>query len=213
MATRVYLPSSGAAAFDTRDFSAYWNFIETSHVHLACGTAKTSTAQAYPSISTYTAPRTNNQFISGQWNAHDFTTSETVQAIIRALSDSATGTYIAMSIRVISADGGTVRGTLFEGLGPTAISNTAWTNRGLGALGAAVAIQNNVSMLAGDRLCIEVGAGGPTGAGVYPYFGDAAASDLAANETGTDAYNPWVEFSATLDDYSSSNPIVKVIDE
>jgi len=38
---------------------------------------------------------------------------------------------------------------------------------------------------------------------VYPYFGDAHASDLVANETGTDAYNPWVEFSATLADYSA----------
>jgi hypothetical protein len=200
MATlRFYLPSSGTAAFDTLDFSAYWTAIGSTHYHLPADTSKTSTAQVYRS--NYVAAGEHEalfQFISTTLDAATVTTSDTLKLQMRALTDStAANPRIDISVRVVSGDGSVVRGTVYEGNGPTAISQSAWTNRSLGSAGAEVTAQNEVGIQSGDRFSIEIGTYHDGATSVYPYTGDAEASDLPENETSTDAYNPWFEITTT----------------
>lgn len=207
MATRVYLESSGAAAFDTLAFSAYWDGVNSTHYHYASGTTKAGSTNTNREISWSTGKRANIQYITGQWSAFDFTTSHTIKFQIRANSDSGTGVTIAASIRVVSGDGSTVRGTLYEGAGPTSVPSASIINRALGSGGAAVSVQNNVSMSNGDRIAIELGhtSSGYSGSRSYP--GSDSATDLPEDETTTTAYNAWCEFSPTLSAYSAGEVI------
>jgi len=145
------------------------------------------------------------QFVSKPLAAQTIT--GTVKAIMRCKeSNAAADMRSQMVIRVVSGDGGTVRGTLLAH-DTSALSNewdaTALTNRkfplnwsGAGATLTSVAAQ------AGDRIVVEVGyrAHNSSGTQYYGYIeaGDAASTDCAENETDTLQYNPWVKFSQNL---------------
>jgi hypothetical protein len=111
--------------------------------------------------------------------------------------------FLHVNIRVVSGDGGTVRGTLYDGTGDTELIVNTYTNRNLG--GGAKNVQNEVSMVAGDRLAIEIGfkktsadSGWDT---CYFRWGDTYGTDLPEDQTHTSGAEPWVEFSPNLDDY------------
>ena len=214
MATKFYLASSGTPAA-TVAASAYWTHDAGALLLAPCSKTKTSTAINYNTHETGASSwvQRHAQFVSSeQLAAYDFTAADTIKFQI---SPFAVGVlYIALSVRVVSANGGTVRGILYEGTGPTAIDTSGFVNRSIGAAGAHVHVQNSVSMSGGDRIVIEVGALFPVAEShLYPYIGDDNASDLPENETGTDNFNPWCELSPTIADYSAAatNVVLNVI--
>lgn len=208
MATRFYIESTGSAAFDTLAFSAYWDSVTGTHYHYPSSTTKGGSANAARAVAWATGKIAAVQLVSEQRGAFNFTTAQTLKFQIRANSDSGDGVYLAVSIRVVSSDGGTVRGTLYEGAGPTVIPSASNSNRSLGADGAAVNLQNDVSMSNGDRIICEIGQSSTGATGSSYFCGSDSASDLPENETSTDAYNGWFEFSGTVPAYSTSSNIV-----
>ena len=112
---------------------------------------------------------------------------------------SATGgslTNVSINVRVISADGSTVRGTLLS----HASSNDSTIP---GATTTSTYISNtlsSVTALAGDRLCIEFAATeqNDDDVGFTTYYGCPNGTDLAANSTDTSAKDGWIEFSQTI---------------
>lgn len=212
MATRFYIESAGTPDFDTLAFSAYWDSVTGTHFHYPSSTTKTGSANAARAVAWSTGKVAGIQLISEQRGAYNFTTSDTIKFQLRCNSDSGTGVYMAASIRVVSSDGGTVRGILYEGAGPTVIPSASNSNRSLGSAGAAVAIQNNVSMSNGDRIIVEIGHSASSATGSVFFAGSDSANDLPEDETSTDAYNGWYEFSATVPAYSvSSNIVLNVV--
>lgn len=145
------------------------------------------------------------QYVSDPFDA--ITISGTVKGIIRSLESAADADMRAqLVLRVVSFDGATVRGTLIAS-DASALSNefdaATLTNRKfpLNWAGAGTAV-SSVAAQKGDRLVLEIGyrahnvtATSKTGS---LRFGEASASDLAENETGTTDDNPWFEISDDL---------------
>ncbi len=149
----------------------------------------------------------NRQFVSGPMVAGiAFVTSDTVKCVVRS-AESATNDNInrfPTMLKVYSEDGLTLRATLLSLLhrGPNTtewIVTTLTNKRGLDGdvLGA------GYTTVAGDRLVLEIGGQVSSSAGTSvtgtQSFGSSSASDLAENETGTAADNPWFESSRNID--------------
>jgi hypothetical protein len=218
MATKLYFPSSGAGDV-SRTKSTYWTGATTPVSHQMVKT-KINSAYAF-SAGAYTSQydlNTDLQYCSQQFNAYNFTAADEIRLQISASMDTTSvGLVIAMSLRVVSADGATVRGILYEGYGDVQIAQTN-CNRSIGIAGAHVHVQNSVSMQAGDRLILEIGCrGGATTNSYYTQLGDVTAnSDCPADETSNTwgNNNGWMDLSPTLADYEvAANPLVKVINE
>lgn len=135
----------------------------------------------------------------------NFTTAQTVKCVFRCL-ESATNDNInrqPIALKVYAANGTTLQATLkalgHYGPGTTEWSNTTLTNR-QGADGDV--LDTNYTTVAGDLLVLEIGgqvssSGGTTVTGSIE-VGSSAGADLAENETGTTANNPWLELSTTI---------------
>lgn len=134
------------------------------------------------------------------------TTGQTVtgaQALkmqVRAFESNAGNNMVSeFGIRVIGSDL-TVRKVVLAPLRTftTEMSATSIQNRQHTATSAAT----NYTTVDGDRLCIEVGAGGdPSSTNHHDYalrLGDAAGSDLPENSTSTSDFRPWVQLTDTL---------------
>lgn len=191
--------------------SAYWTSAmgDGMFFRAPAGTSKTSTASAtknFPTVNT--SKLCSAQHTSGQFGAYSWTTSDTIKhQHVGWSNEGGSGCLISLSVRVVSADGGTVRGILYEGNGPTALlaPGSYYNNRSIGLAGAAVSVQNNVSMQEGDRLVIETGIYYGSDIQSATTYLDDNASDLPENETATSNLNPWVEFSPTLSAYSPAS--------
>lgn len=159
--------------------------------------SETSTSGTYDSC--------QQQFVSKPLAAQ--TISGTVKAIMRcAESNVAADMRSQMVIRVVSGDGGTVRGTLLAH--DTSVLSNEWNlttlqNRKfpLNWSGGGAALTSVVAQ-AGDRIVVEIGnrAHNTSATQYYGYIetGDGATNDCAENETDTLQYNPWIEFSQNL---------------
>lgn len=162
--------------------------------------AETSTSGTYDSC--------QQQFVSKPLAAQ--TIAGTVKAIMRcAESNAAADMRSQMCIRVVSGDGGTVRGTLLAH-DASALSNEWFVGSGvslqnrkfpLNWSGAGATLTSVVAQ-AGDRLVVEIGnrAHNTVSTQYYGYIetGDGATTDCAENETDTFQYNPWIEFSQDI---------------
>jgi len=127
---------------------------------------------------------------------------------VRALESNASANHCNQCIiRVVSNDGGTFRSPNLVDFNSGALSAEhvagILTNRKLPRdwSGAGQSV-NSVVASADDRIVIEIGvfatlAGEENETSIFS-FGDNAASDCAENETATNAFNPWIEFSADL---------------
>ena len=104
--------------------------------------------------------------------------------------------YLALGIRVVSGDGGTVRGTILAVTRDDVESVIALYNRQFTATSTQVIAQD------GDRIVIEVGMGGEPIEGSDHdssiSIGDDSGTDLPEDDTTTTTYNPWVEFANTI---------------
>lgn len=113
--------------------------------------------------------------------------------------------HLAFSLRILSNDGGTVRGTLRSSF--TTISEFPLIASAATRIIAAASCTPLVSQ-AGDRICLEVGirANGPTAAGSGQMrFGTAGGSDFALTTALTTDLNGWSEFEQNLYNVDNNN--------
>ena len=202
MATRFYLPGGGSAPISPA-FDAGWE--------------QTGSAIRFPLVykgarekvitvnnTTQTIPITttqdvlNAQFVSSPIRRQLI--AGTFSLVIRVgQTASTTNCTLAVVVRVVSQDGGTVRGTLFSVFG----TDTAW------ALAATpdtrIVNAQAVTPLvveAGDRIVVEIGATATapstSNTEVMRAVNDTATADYALTSGLTTSLNPWCEFSQDL---------------
>ena len=195
-ATRFYLPSTGAAAVSPA-FDAAWE--ETSDAdRLAMVTTRISSAMTDKTVNSLLAAQDAlvRQYVSAGLAA------QTINADVRiyARVSEALVTVNAFSrivLKVVSSDGSSVRGTLlaFGDYSTGAEWNTSLRNKSFADNDPPA----SVTTLDGDRLVLEIGfnhAAVISSAAIN--FGDDSATDLAEDETTTDANNPWLEIAQTI---------------
>lgn len=205
MATRIYLPSSGAAPISPA-FAAGWGITGSAARR---GAVRTPSGTSH---TTKTVAETSSAVVDvliAQYVLADALAAQTISGTVKGQAlayESATGAdaRAQITIRVVSADGLTVRGTLLDfDTGAlvdelsTAGENAQFPRGGAQAL-------SPVAAQAGDYLVIEIGyrahntTSTSRSAGIT--FGDAAAGDLPEAFGGSSGAfaRPWIEFSAAL---------------
>lgn len=225
MATRFYLPSStgGPAAPVSPAFDAGWE-LTTGGDRVGCRVTKgtTTTETVGPrakTVATNPANVLTRQYVSVDTIPDSRTISGTVSAAMRAYeSSSSANVYLQMVIKVVAADGVTVRGTLHPGLTTPIVSGTGLQNDEF----ATVPQQQDwlsvslspVAAQAGDHIVIELGGRYHTAATTYThylYLGSEQSTtglEYAPSEGSTTNNTPWVEFSAEL--FGTADPDVDV---
>jgi hypothetical protein len=219
VATRFYLPSSGTAPV-TPPTPTGWDGT-SGYVVRPCATTKSNTALTTKSnsktVSTSGTNYLNVVFISPQIGAGVI--SGTFSAVLRGAEDSITRSmFHDLIIKVVSADGQTVRGTLYAGSTAGTSSGTVGAENEEYATSLTTRIKNGIAVTSvtaqtGDRIQIEIGtkSGYNIASGTASInFGDpSATADFALTSGLTTALCPWVELSATLPPPSTnytSNP-------
>jgi hypothetical protein len=198
MATRFYLPSSGAAGI-TPATSVHWVGTAGAVVRrmdiVKASTAMTSTTLAVNNASStastlfavYVSDPLEAQLISGtnfgqvRMNVSNVSGCTAVSAVVMLIVNSA-GAIVA----TISAAGGVVSGG-------SALTTTL-TNRQT----TPNSILDAYTCATGDRLVLEIGVirtAGTTNRNGVLNFGDNSATDLAVDNATTTANNPYMEFS------------------
>jgi hypothetical protein len=207
MATRFYLRNTTDATGISPTPDAGWE-VTASLVRAVANT--TSTADAMADVTDIDAEDddTDRDYLSRQYVSAALTAGQTVtgsQALKAQCrcqeNDAANNMFFAVGIRVIASDGTTVRKTVLavtrDGV-EMVVAPTAATNRQFTATSAAT----NYTTQTGDRLVIEIGAGGnPSSGGNHEYtlrLGDAAGADLAEDDASTTDNRPWVQLNDTL---------------
>jgi len=201
MATRIYLPQTGAAPINP----VFGTWTETTGadriagVATRIGSAMTSKTQAH-SATAAGSTFLSRQYVFGPLAAQTIPVS-TIKGTIRALESGANDNLDAMRllVRVVSGDGSTYRTPVLYGPanGTVAEFSTSLRAKRL-ATGGATA---SVVVSAGDYLVIEIGTTttvGGTSLSDSISYGDNSATDLGDNETDTAANNPFVELAATI---------------
>lgn len=218
MATRFYLGSVAAPSISPA-FDGNWEQTGQA-VRLVLYSAKNypGATEALTNSTSVTVPITTTQDIliaqfvgppmpATRFDARNWT------LVVRCLeAAAAANAHLAYSLRVLSNDGGTVRGTLKSNFANSTEFTTAAQTRLSNTPGAITALSAQI----GDRLCLEVGvrATGPTSASTATArFGFNAATDFAATSGLTTDLNPWCEFeqdiSATIfANYQHSQSVV-----
>lgn len=195
--TRLYLPSSGTPTISPT-FDSGWERTNTA-VRLVALTDKSSTAMSSTTYSSDGATANRDiaayQYIYGPLGVQTFGGNVTGQ--ILASANAATSHKWQMCIRVVSADGTTVRGTVLpmstygNYLNFTTLENLTFPSTALTA----------VTSQTGDYLVIEFGYRQVPASAAQSTFrvGDNGSTDLPVDETTTtDTLNPWLEFSQPI---------------
>ena len=195
MATRFYLPSSGTATVSPT-FNIGWEDTSIA-TRLPAFTYKKSTTMT--TVSFLDADKTNRDVLFRQYITPPLVAqtiaSQTIKFQIRG-SENHTGNnmFTALHVRAVnnagSADIGTILALTRDA---TEVVLTTLTNRLFSATSTALTVSE------GDRLVFEIGTGGDPAATSNGHdcdlrIGDAAASDLAEDDTSTLDNNPWIEF-------------------
>lgn len=209
MATRFWLSNAGAAPVSPA-VDGGWEQSGQVVRALMMPKLRTRTLQALANASAITVPITTTQDIVGsQWISEPIPPQRiigTVSLVVRVFENAnSNNVTLAAVVKVVSQDGGTVRGTLFS-------TFSTGTEFPLSA-SAATRIVNAQAVTAlttqpGDRLVLELGghAAAPTAAGSYTMrFGNNAASDFALTAALTTDLNPWLELSQDLWDADLNN--------
>src|SRR3990167_2800766 len=205
MATRFYLPSSGAAAVNP-NFGAAWDDTSIA-TRLKCVTTKI--ASAMTTVSFADAVDTQADVLFRQYVSNPITAQtvdiQTITTSVRC-KERATTCNMRFTVRVgiVSNDGVTSRGNVLAlSTGGSEINEVALTSMFKSLTSSAV------TALDGDREVIEIGISGNPDAGSDHdsdlSIGDDAASDLAGADGDTDADNPWMEFANTITFEASSS--------
>ncbi len=200
MATRFYLPSTGAAAISPA-YSASWEDV-TIAARLAAVT--TRIASAMSTVVFDDADAADKDVLFRQYVGAALTPGQTItggQALkfqIRGLeADASNQMFTALGVRVINDDLSVKKTVLAVTRDNVEVDAATLTNRQF----TATSVAGNYTTVAGDRLVIEVGTGGDPilfGHDSSLRIGDASGTDLAEDDTTTTDNNPWVELTDTL---------------
>lgn len=201
MSTRFYLPAEGSGApVVSPAFDSNWEQTgQATRLRLPFKT-ELNTLSTLANTGTRTVPITTTQdILCNQWVSDTIPAQRitgTISYVGRVLQTTTVGTTLAVSLRVVSQDGGTVRGTLYSIFGvDTAFASTAATR-----IRSAIAL-TPLTSLPGDRLVLEIGgrATAPAAAGTYTMrFGTSAVTDFALTTALTTDLNPWMELSQDI---------------
>ena len=161
MATRFYLPSTGAADVNP-NYDGNWDTTGDATL-LKTVTTRISSAMANAANSASSGANVNNllrQYVSNPIAAQTILV-QTLELQIRGWESDAKDTqFVSISVRVVSNDGSQVRGTLLSLVRDETELTTTLTNRRY------TADTTEVEALADDRIVIELGLGGdPWGSG------------------------------------------------
>jgi len=208
MASRFYLPSSGSAAVSP-SYTASWDDTSVAE-RLPSSRTKSSTAETDKSFNDNDDTDKDIlrlQYVTEQLGAQTIT-AQTVGLSMRCRFTGGVGNiYLALTIKAVSSDGSTVRGTLLaltrDGTSISSSTGPAgYYSRYLSATTTEVTIQN------GDRLVFEIGAGGdPAMTQDHDFIlvaQDDKSTDLDAADNDDDDENPWINFANTLSDFVAS---------
>lgn len=205
MATRFYFPAEGSGTPPVSPaFDAGWELTTGATRLVLQRTTGLTTVSTLADDTTRTVPITTtqdilcNQFVSAPMSGSiAFDASMTVSSVIRVLASATTeNCTLAFVVKIVSNDGGTVRGTLFSTFSTGATFAATAATRILAA-SALTAVTSQV----GDRLVVELGAhaAAPSTAGTYTMRqGNSAATDFALTSALTTDLNPWLEISANI---------------
>jgi len=200
MATRLYLPASGSAPLGSLAVDGGWEQT-TGLVRRPCYTSKQNTSLANDAR-TWASASTQDwcwlQYQSPQMSyGYSWTTSDTISMVIRVLEgNSACNDHLAYVVKVVSADGITVRGTV----GAFFSTSTEWgTSAATRIHSARTNGASNFTSYPGDRIIIEIGSHGVTPSTSYTQtmrLGDpSGTNDFALTSGLTTDLCPWVELS------------------
>jgi len=221
MATRFYLPSTGEPA-SSPTFGAGWaDTAGATRREMVRSRISSAFAEADRGAGGAGATQFEliRQYVSSE-TLQAQTLTGTIKGVIRARETHAGAQCdLAIRVAVCAGDGTNIR----QVLAVTSEDAVAGAGNNTGAApefnisaGTSADLQNrrfetgtatydltltSTAIDAGDRLIVEIGYGdqstSTTRYGIVE-CGDSHASDLAENQTGTDQYNPWVEFSADI---------------
>lgn len=203
MATRFYLPSTGAAAVSPTISAADWAHINTVRrpLNAVNGGSAIATIVYQPDAADHlVAGRAHFvQFVSDVLPPQTIA-AQLVKLQVRAAEDHANNNlFVNWAIRACSEDGSSLLGTLLSVKADATEPTTALTNRGDTATTTAFSTIQNF------RLVLEIGLGGTpvvtTGTQGHNgslSFGESAATDLPEDDAATGALNPWVQFAQNL---------------
>jgi hypothetical protein len=212
-ATRFYFPIEGSGTPNiSPSFDAGWEQNGQATRLKLLNKKQLSSLSTIADTGTRTVPITTtqdilcNQFVSDPIPPQRIDTSCLFSLIIRCFESATTANVtLAVVVRVVSQDGGTVRGTLFSNFNQDtefALSASAATR-----IVAQTAV-TAVTTQPGDRIVVEIGghAAGPTAATSYTMRqGDSATTDFALTTALTTDINPWCEFSKDLFNVDNNN--------
>jgi hypothetical protein len=203
VATRVYLSNLAAPAAPAVD--AAWESSASPFARAAAVLASISTdslATVAGFTSTAGQDRCHRQFVSPQMAAGNvFNTGVTYKAYAQVLESAANDNCVSrLGVRIVSADGSTVRHTILAVADystatefNTAIRNKAFANGDAGT--------GSYTTVAGDRLVIEFGHNDASGASISASsrWGSGGSTDLPENETDVaTTTRPWFETSLNI---------------
>lgn len=211
MATRFYLPSTGAPSISPA-FGA-WD-ITTGADRISAVTTRISSSFTNKSSTTLSAGNINyllRQYVSAALAAQSI--SGTIKGNMRCIADSFGGGALVVTIAKCNS-AGSGRTTIltftfaadYDATVPPAFESATLTNRRLeGPTADDFALDlTTTAVSAEDRLIIELGLISNVANDSFAFinFGDNSSTDLGENETETTANNPWVEFSNTISFFS-----------
>lgn len=204
MATKFYLPSSGAAAATPAWSTSWYNATGFSAEKLAAVTAKANSGLVTKTLTE--ADVTDRHFAVGMW-VSDMLAAQTIAngtVITGSMQASEDNTKNNLSlhwiIRLVGSDGTTYGNTV------VAFSDDATeANATLRSLAFTNTLSGGVSVTAGDRLVIELGIGGDPASGGGSHnstmrIGETTAgADLAYTDADASTTAvPWINFSNSL---------------
>lgn len=204
--TRVYLPSTGAAAVSPA-FSAGWEDSGSADRIALATAAGGATAQAGKTV-TDTVTTIDTDLLARQYVSPPLDGAQSISGTVKGqvkANESANpqNARAQIVIYVVSNDGATVRGTLLDFSADILSSEFGTTNSSRKFPLAAIspATLSSVSASDCDRVVIEYGSRNHstgTGATITLTFGDDSAVDLSESEGGTSVQDPWLEFSGSV---------------
>lgn len=205
--TRLYFSSTDPSPISP-SYSSEWEKTNNSD-RLRCLTKPSNSAMSDKTSTNGNNGLDDNDILTRQYVSDPLkaqTISGTAIAQIRCqVTNTLANASPAILVKVVSGDGSTTRGTLFSEFsddisGSVEFSSTM-TNRTFPASGTATL--SAVAAQLGDRIVVEIGCRYNTTAGgtrtMTHSFGDNSGSDLPENNTETNPFNPWIEFSQDIE--------------
>lgn len=209
MATRFYMAGSGTPSISPA-FDAGWEQTGQA-VRLSAVPKIKLSALSAPTNLTVTVPITTTQdilvaqFVSGPLPTQTISGLFSVVVLCDALTSASVNGHLAYVLKIVSPDGGTIRGTLASDFGSgTAFSSSGVTNASTRIYGdgSTAVVLSPQTAQTGDVLVLELGvhAAAPSNASgsAILRFGFDGSADYALTTGLSTTITPWFELSQNL---------------